>query len=99
MSAVVTEQYAYTREVPGQSGGIRLQAGDLLHGSRGDTWTFDRVSRPAYGNSTGRVQVSAACGDGITPCTHRWHPDGIETREFFPSVFNLYLGDAEGNEL
>lgn len=98
MSAVVTEQYAYTREVPGQSGGIRLQAGDTLHGSRGETWSFDRVSRPAYGNSTGRVQVSRPCTNHDDTPGHFWC-SGVETREFFPSVFNLYLGDANGVEL
>jgi hypothetical protein len=92
-------QYAYTREIPGhQTGGIRVQEGDLLHDSRGETWTFESVSRQAYGNSTGRVLVSAACGDGLTPCAHAWHINGIERREFFPHVFNLYLGLENGEE-
>jgi hypothetical protein len=86
------EQYAYTRDT-----GERVEPGALLE-SRGETWTFESVSRQAYGNSTGRVLVSAACGDGLTPCAHAWHIDGIERREFFPHVFNLYLGLENGEE-
>ena len=82
-----TQQYAYDVTT-----GRQITQGDLLQGSRDETWTFEGVGRPAEGNSTGRVAVSAACED----CDHFWHRDGIEQREFFPSVFGLYLGDANG---
>lgn len=85
-------QYAYRRDT-----GERVQKGDLLD-SRGDTWTFEGVSRKAYGNSSGRVLVSAVCGYGLVPCMHSWHRDGIETREFFPHVFGLYLGYENGDQ-
>lgn len=78
--------------------GRMVQKGDLIESFRGETWTFESASRPAEGNSTGRVLVSAACGDGVTPCAHMWHTDGIERREFFPSVFRLYLGTEDGSE-
>lgn len=92
MSTVPT-QYAYRRDT-----NERVEPGTLVESFRGETWTFDGVSRLANGNSTGRVAVSAACGDGITPCAHMWHRDGIERAEYYPSVFDLYLGDAKGVE-
>lgn len=82
-------QYAYRRDT-----GERVERGALLQGARDETWTFEGVSRKAYGHSTGRVLVSAACED----CTHSWHVDGIEKREFFPHVFGLYLGLADGTQ-
>lgn len=75
---------------------VRVEPGTLVNSFRGETWTFERVSRKAYGNSTGRILVSAACDDVV--CRHSWHKDGIVEREFYPSVFDLYLGTADGTE-
>lgn len=86
-------QYAYYSDAPG--GPAQVAPGTLLQSGSDETWTFVGVGRKAYGNSSGRVTVEAACED----CDHFWHPNGIETREFFPHVFGLYLGDAEGNEV
>lgn len=66
--------------------------GALVESFRGETWTFEGIAREAHGNSSGRVRVSAACeGSNGLHCTHMWHRDGIEVREVFPSVFDLYL--------
>lgn len=80
-------QHAYRAD------GTRVLAGDLINDFRGETWTFEGVSREAEGNSEGRVAVSAACED--VPCRHTWHRDGIERRDFYPSVFELSLRDDE----
>lgn len=85
-------QYAYDANTH-----HRVERGDLVESFRGETWTFEGVDRPAYGNSEGRVAVSAACDAGSDgQCPHTWHRDGIERREFYPSVFGLYLADASG---
>lgn len=84
-------QYAYHRD-----SGERVAVGEEL--DQGG-WVYRGVDRPAYGNSTGRVGVSRVCPDAVDgECPHMWHRDGVQRREFFPSVFGLYLGDAEGNE-
>lgn len=95
MSNDIAEQYAFDR-----TSGNQVFPGQTIQSSRDETWTFERVSRKAYGNSTGRVLVSAACEgeQGYGDCEHSWHKNGIETREFFPSVFDLYLGLADGTE-
>jgi hypothetical protein len=92
-------QYAFRRPEDDKSELFPLVKGDLVHDHRGDTWTFEAVSREAYGNSSGRVLVSAACEDSNGGyCHHLWHKDGMETREFFPHVFDLYLGYANGDQ-
>lgn len=91
------EQYAWRKSsLPGQDHVIE---GEPVISFRGDTYTYIGVSRKAYGNSTGRVLVTR-------PCSHDDHTSpglswckGEDRREFFPSVFDLYLGDAEGNEV
>lgn len=80
-----------------------LKTGDVVYSFRGEAWSFVRVSREAAGNSTGRVQVERFCPDGHAvgngwECDHSWHRGGIETGEYYPSVFGLYLGDAEGEQ-
>jgi hypothetical protein len=81
-----------------------LQTGDAVYDRDGQPWTFLSVSRKAVGNSTGRVAVSRPCADaydnghGGRECVHMWHRDGIERSEYFPSVFGLYLGLANGEE-
>lgn len=87
-------QYAFRIPEDDKSELFPLVKGDLVESFRGETWTFEGVSREARGNSSGRVLVSAACED----CTHPWHRDGIERREFFPSVFDLYLGNEKGEK-
>jgi len=72
----------------------RVEKGALVQSFRDETWTFEGVSRPAGGNSTGRVAVSAACPD----CDHHWHRDGIDRQDFLPSVFDLYLGYEDGTK-
>ena len=97
-------QYAWTKPENGMAR-VRLQDGDSLTSFRGEQWFFVRVSRPAQGNSTGRVTVKRDCPNayrtmcGARECVHMWHHGGVETTEYFPSVFGLYLGDAEGNEV
>jgi len=97
MSTDIATQYAYTR-----AGNIRVSPGTLL-GEPGEQWVFKSVSRKAYGSSSGRVLVERFCPDGHAvglgwECSHSWHENGIETREFFPSVFDLYLGTEDGTE-
>lgn len=92
-------QYAFRIPEDDKSELFPLVKGDLVESSKGKTWTFESVSREAHGNSSGRVLVSAACDDSEGGyCHHLWHRDGIEQREFFPSVFDLYLGDEKGNQ-
>lgn len=90
-------QYAWTRPTTAPGTPIPLIEGDVLHDGRGGIWFFDRISRPAYGHSTGRVQVHRACQNHTSGPGHFWC-NGTETREFFPSVFDLYLGDCDGVE-
>ena len=99
----LTPQYAWTRPENGMAA-VRLQRGDSLTSSWGEQWFFEGVSQPARGNSSGRVAVSKECSDaydngyGGRECVHMWHRNGIERMDYYPSVFELYLGDAEGNE-
>lgn len=99
----IEPQYAYYtpdhwsktgQEAPAEP--VRVEPGTLINNFRGETWTYEGVSRKAYGNSSGRITVSAACDD--TPCRHADHRNGIERRAFYPSVFDLYLGTADGTE-
>ena len=101
------QQYAYresAKDLPADDRPSPLHRGDVVTSFRGEDFTFEGVSRPAYGNSSGRVAVSRVCPDaytnenGVRECPHMWHRGGIDRQEFFPSVFGLYLGDAEGNE-
>jgi hypothetical protein len=109
-----TQQYAWAR--PGSpafediataigAGREPLCRGVEVHDFRGQPWFFGGVSRPAYGNSSGRVSVYRTCPDAYTAsngaqeCPHMWHRNGIDQQEFFPHVFGLYLGDAQGNEV
>lgn len=91
-------QYAFRRPEDDKSEVSPLVPGDLVESNRGETWTFVAVSREAHGNSSGRVLVTAACEDSNGGyCHHLWHRDGMETREFFPHVFGLYLGHENGD--
>jgi hypothetical protein len=99
------QQYAWTHlEGEKAPSGRHLMTGDTVYSFRGEEWTFESVSRGAYGSSSGRVAVSRPCPDaydtsgGGRECVHMWHRYGIDRAEYFPSVFGLYLGDAEGNE-
>lgn len=100
------QQYAWATGMDGERAplGRALVRGDKIYSFRGEEFTFEGVDRPAYGNSSGRVAVSRPCADaydnghGGLECVHMWHRDGIERMDYFPSVFGLYLGDAEGNE-
>lgn len=71
-----------------------VTAGDTVTSFHGEEWTFVAVSRPAQGSSTGRVRVRRDCPD----CDHYWHTGDVEYAEFFPGVFDLYLGDQYGME-
>jgi hypothetical protein len=100
-----TQQYAWAHLEGEQAVSHRaLVRGDVVYSVGGEPWYFGSVSRPAYGNSSGRVSVYRTCPDAYTTsngsqeCVHVWHRNGIDTQEYFPSVFGLYLGDAEGNE-
>lgn len=105
MASIINEQYAYrVSPLPGQTHVIN---GEPVISFRGETWTFVRVSRPAVGNSSGRILVRRPCPDaydrspsqgGGRECVHMWHPGGVETGEYFPHVFDLYLGDESGRE-
>jgi hypothetical protein len=101
--AAVQPQYAWTRPEGGMAN-VRLQQGDSVVSFRGEQWFFEGVSQHAVGNSAGRVSVSRLCADAYTTsngqqdCPHMWHRNGIERQDFFPSVFGLYLGNAEGAE-
>lgn len=97
-----TQQYAWrVNPLPGQDHVIN---GETVISFRGESFTFEGVSRGAYGNSSGRVAVSRLCADaydnghGGHDCVHMWHREGIERDDFFPSVFDLYLGDENGVE-
>lgn len=99
------QQYAWTHLEGEQAVSHRaLQRGDTIYSFRGEAFTFEGVTRPAYGNSSGRVAASRPCPEshetatGGRECTHCWHRNGIEWDEFFPSVFGLYLGDEKGEE-
>jgi hypothetical protein len=100
------EQFAYKREDRTKFSAERfpLVRGQAVTSGRGESWFFGGVSRGAYGNSSGRVRVYRTCPDAYTAssgaqdCPHMWHRNGIDVQEYFPSVFGLYLGDAEGNE-
>lgn len=104
MNNSLPQQYAYRRPEDDKSEILALVPGDQVTSFRGEHWTFEGVARPAYGNSSGRVAVSRLCpdsyenGHGGRECVHMWHRDGIDREEFFPSVFDLYLGDRAGNE-
>lgn len=101
-------QYAYRESanpLPANDKAMPLEPGDVVTDFRGSDWFFAGVSREAQGNSTGRVMVRRTCPDaydrspslgGGKECTHMWHPGGVETQEYFPSVFDLYLGDENG---
>lgn len=69
------------------STGEVIDPGTDVETFRGETWRFECISRTPDGASTGRVLLSAAC-EG---CTHAWHRDGIERREFFPSVVDATI--------
>lgn len=98
-------QYAFrvsARELPENDHAVPLHRGDVVTSFRGEDYTFEGVTRPAYGNSSGRVVVSRPCPeaydtDGGRTCPHMWHRDGIERREYFPAVFDLYLGTLTGD--
>lgn len=81
-----------------------LQTGDAVYDRDGQPWTFLSVSRKAVGNSTGRVRVYQYCPSAVQShrnertCVHPGHYNGKINREFFPSVFGLYLGLANGEE-
>lgn len=104
------QQYAYrvsARELPANDRPTPLHKGDVVTSFRGEDWSFGSVSRPAYGNSTGRVSVYRDCPDsydrspsqgGGRECVHMWHPGGVDVQEYFPSVFDLYLGTESGEE-
>lgn len=105
MSTDIDTQYAWTH-LEGEKAPTHrhLMAGDTVYDRDGTPWTFDRVSRKAYGNSTGRVQVSQYCPSAVQSrhngrtCVHPGHYNGKIVREFFPSVFGLYLGTENGEE-
>lgn len=88
-------QYAFDRDNPSRP----IEAGDILTSGGGEQWAFECVSRPAAGHSTGRVTLYRQCPDARHgECPHFWHRNGVEEREFFPSVFDLFLGLADGTE-
>lgn len=100
MSSDIPEQYAYLRETPG--GPVQVAPGDTITSFREEEWTFVRVSRKAYGNSSGRIHARRLCPDfrrELGECPHFWHSDDQEQADFFPHVFGLYLGDHRGNEI
>lgn len=89
---------------------VIVHTGELVTSFRGDEWTLEGVSRPAVGNSEGRIALERICPDArqgarydgrsraVIECPHMWHRNGIERREFYPSAFNLYLGTEDGGE-
>jgi len=100
-----TEQYAWTHLEGDPRSERPVQRDQVVYSASGEAWYFKGVTLPAYGNSSGRVSVSRTCPDaytassGVQECPHMWHRNGIDTQEFFPHVFGLYLGDSEGNEV
>ncbi len=97
------QQYAWTRPENG-SARVQLQRGDSITSFRGVQWFYEGVETPAQGNSEGRVAVSRECSDsyatgyGGRDCPHIWHHGGQERTSYYPSVFGLYLGTADGSE-
>lgn len=74
-----------------QSGEI-IEPGSKVSDFHGEEWTFDRISRPAAGNSSGRVQLSRPCShtENDHETTIYWC-NGTEVREFFPSVIEAQI--------
>lgn len=72
-------------------GGVAIDPGFELKSFRGETWTFRSVTRLPGGGSTGKVLVDRPCGhereDG--ECLDAFWCRGVESHEFFPSVFDL----------
>lgn len=70
-------------------GGVEIEPGHALHDGRGEAWSYVSVTRLPEGNSTGRIFVERECGhvkeDG--DCEGAYWCQGMERREFFPSVF------------
>lgn len=57
--------------------GALVEVGDLVTSFRGEEWTVTGWREPQHAGSTGRVYVKPFEGDGLS------------SREFFPSVFDL----------
>lgn len=70
---------------------LPVAVGDDVADFRGEVWRFEGVSQSPQGSSSGRVNVSRPCPD----CGHYWHRDGRESRELYPSVFDLTLVKVE----
>src|SRR5262249_53929389 len=92
----IQPQYAYDTET-----GRMIHRDQGVESFRGEQWFFKGVSRPAEGDSSGRVAVARTCPDayttsnGMQECPHSWHRNGIETAEYFPGVFGLVLHTEE----
>ncbi|MGW0333515.1 hypothetical protein ACWD0J_16860 [Streptomyces sp. NPDC003011] len=72
--------------------GETIEPGNTVKDFHGKQWTFDRISRPAAGNSTGRVQLSRPCGHSESDHETSFHwCRGTEVREFFPSVIEAQI--------
>ncbi|MGW3308265.1 hypothetical protein ACWDG9_16955 [Streptomyces sp. NPDC001073] len=74
-----------------ESGAI-IEPGSTVKDFRDEERTFDPISRPAAGNSTGRVQLSRPCGHNESDHkTSTYWCTGTEVREFYPSVIEAQI--------
>ena len=103
----IPAQYAYkvsAQELSPHDSPRPVQRDQLVTSFRGEDWFFKGVSRKAYGSSEGRISVSRTCPDAYTTsngqqdCPHMWHVNGVDTQEYYPSVFGLYLGLENGED-
>ncbi|WP_158721129.1 hypothetical protein [Streptomyces sp. NRRL S-241] len=74
-----------------ESTGDEIKPGDAVSTSRDEKYTFVMISRPAEGNSTGRVLITRPCEHSEADHKELWWCRGEDKREFFPSVINARI--------
>ncbi|MFD7552953.1 hypothetical protein ACFV9E_00185 [Streptomyces sp. NPDC059835] len=71
--------------------GNEIKPDDTVTTFDGEEYKLVMISRPAEGNSTGRVLITRPCGHSEEDHDELWWCRGEDKREFFPSVINARI--------
>ncbi|MCY0941931.1 hypothetical protein [Streptomyces antarcticus] len=71
--------------------GNEIKPGDVVTTFRNEEYKLAMISRPAEGNSTGRVIITRPCGHSEDEHKELWWCRGEDAPEVFPSVINARI--------
>lgn len=71
--------------------GNEISPGDRVTTFRGEEYTLSMISRPAEGNSTGRVIITRPCEHSEADHKELWWCRGADAPEVFPFVINARI--------